>query len=148
MLDSDLAELYGVTTKRLNEQVKRNKSRFPVDFMLQLTETEKQEVVANCDHLTMIKFSHQLPNAFTEHGVSMLSSVLKSKKAVEVNILIIRAFIRLHEILASNKELGYQIEELQREQRLQNKHINSIYSIIGKLVEQPIRPKGPMGFGK
>jgi len=77
MIDSDLAELYGVTTKRFNEQVKRNAKRFPVDFMFQLSEQEKQEVVANCDHLNRLKFSPVLPHAFTEHGAVMLASVLK-----------------------------------------------------------------------
>jgi hypothetical protein len=77
MLDADLAELYGVTTKRLNEQVKRNRNRFPEDFMFQLTEEEKIDVVANCDHLKRLRFSPNLPHAFTEHGAIMLASVLK-----------------------------------------------------------------------
>ena len=81
MLDADLAELYGVTTKRLNEQVKRNRSRFPMDFMFRLDKVERDEVVANCDHLKGLKFSYQLPYAFTEYGVSMLSSVLNSRRA-------------------------------------------------------------------
>ncbi len=79
MLDADLAELYGVTTKRLNEQVKRNAKRFPQDFMFQLTIEEKAEVVANCDHLGQIKYSPSLPYAFTEHGALMLGNVLDSK---------------------------------------------------------------------
>ena len=86
MLDADLAEFYGVATKRLNEQVKRNKDRFPEDFMFQLTKEEKKEVVANCDHLSMLQFSYQLPYAFTEHGVAMLASVLKSKRAIDMSI--------------------------------------------------------------
>lgn len=76
IIDADLAALYGVTTKRLNEQVKRNKERFPTDFMFQLTLAEKQEVVANCDHLTSLKFSRNIPHAFTEHGAIMAASVL------------------------------------------------------------------------
>ena len=83
MLDADLAALYGVTTKRLNEQVKRNRERFPNDFMFQLTEEEKAEVVANCDHLKRLKFSPTLPYAFTEHGAIMLASVLNSPLAVQ-----------------------------------------------------------------
>ena len=82
MLDADLAALYGVTTKRLNEQVKRNRDRFPYDFMFQLTQEEKGEVVANCDHLKKLKFSPSLPYAFTEHGVVMLASILNSIVAV------------------------------------------------------------------
>ena len=87
MLDSDLAQLYGVSTKRLNEQVKRNRKRFPSDFMFQLSEQEKSEVVANCDHLKNLKFSPVLPRAFTEHGAIMLASILNSSTAVEVRFL-------------------------------------------------------------
>jgi len=87
MLDSDLAQLYGVSTKRLNEQVKRNRKRFPSDFMFQLSEQEKSEVVANCDHLKNLKFSPVLPSAFTEHGAIMLASILNSSTAVEVRFL-------------------------------------------------------------
>jgi len=86
MLDADLAVLYGVTTKRLNEQVKRNRDRFPKDFIFQLTEREKREVVANCDHLKRLKFSLGLPYAFTEHGAIMLATVLNSPIAVKASI--------------------------------------------------------------
>ncbi len=146
MIDSDLAELYGVNTKALNQQIKRNLDRFPSDFMFQLTKIERDEVVTNCDHLTGLKYSYNLPYVFTEHGVAMLSSVLKSKKAVQMNILIIRAFIKIREILASNKELAGKIEELEREQTLQNRHINKIYSIIEKLLEEPQKSKESIGF--
>lgn len=83
IIDADLAEIYGVTTKRLNEQVKRNKKRFPEDFMFRLTRNEKNEVVANCDHLNKLKYSPNIPSAFTEHGAIMMASVLNSKVAVE-----------------------------------------------------------------
>ena len=95
MLDRDLAELYGVPTKRLNEAVKRNSKRFPPHFMFQLSRQEKQEVVANCDHLRGLKYSPVLPYAFTEHGVAMLSSVLNSERAIQINIQIIDAFIAM-----------------------------------------------------
>jgi hypothetical protein len=101
MLDADLAELYGVTTKRLNEQVKRNTDRFPGDFMFQLTLAEKAEVVANCDHLGQLKFSSSLPYAFTEHGALMLGNVLKSSRAVEVSLLVVRAFVQIREMLSA-----------------------------------------------
>ena len=104
MLDRDLAELYGVTTKRMNEQVKRNIKRFPYDFMFQLSEKEKNKVVANCDHLQELKFSHQLPRAFTEQGVAMLSSVLKSERAIQVNIAIMRAFVKMKQVLYTQRE--------------------------------------------
>jgi len=113
MLDIDLAEIYGVKTKRLNEQVKRNINRFPPDFMFQLTNEEKQEVVAFCDHLTKLKFSSSNPYAFTEHGALMLASVLSSPLAIETSVLVVRAFVKLREILSKNAELSKKIEELE-----------------------------------
>ena len=114
MLDSDLALLYGVRTKRLNEQVKRNKKRFPEDFIFQLTLKEKEEVVAICDHLKALKFSPQLPYAFTEQGVAMLSGALNSDRAIRVNIQIMRAFTKLREILLTHKDLAVKIEALEK----------------------------------
>ncbi|MFA6554018.1 MAG: ORF6N domain-containing protein [Candidatus Paceibacterota bacterium] len=146
MLDADLAELYQVSTKRLNEQVKRNSSRFPEDFMFQLTELERNEVVANCDHLTKLKFSYQLPYAFTEHGVVMLSAVLNSGRAVEVSIFIARAFIKIREMLAINKEFAHKVEELEREQYKQGGYIVEIQDILRLLIEEPVKPKDPIGF--
>lgn len=145
MLDADLAELYGVPLKRLNEQVRRNKERFPGDFMFQLSEEESMNLRSQIATSSW-GGRRYLPYAFTEHGVTMLSSVLRSAQAVEMNILIIRAFIRLREILASDKELAQKILDLEREQKVQNRHINSIYSILEKLIEQPKKAGGPMGF--
>ena len=99
MIDADLAELYGVTTKRLNEQIKRNQQRFRADFMFQLTADEKAEVVANCDHLARLKFSRTLPYAFTEHGAIQASNVLASAQAVEMGVYVVRAFVRLREVV-------------------------------------------------
>lgn len=115
MLDRDLAELYGVETKRLNEQVKRNIERFPEDFMFALNKTEKDEVVANCDHLQALKFSPSLPFAFTEQGVAMLSSVLKSQKAVEVNIQIMRAFVSMRHFLHNNAQIFTEINTIKNQ---------------------------------
>lgn len=149
MLDVDLAELYQVTTKRLNEQVKRNLKRFPSDFMFQLYESEKQEVVANCDHLARLKFSYQSPYAFTEQGVAMLSSVLNSERAIEVNIQIIRTFTKLREILADNKKLANKVEKMERKY---DKHILNIFDTIKQLKAdkkkpaQELAPKEPIGF--
>ena len=106
IVDRDLAELYGVTTKRLNEQVKRNRKRFPEDFMFQLTQEEKTDVVANCDHLVNLKFSPNLPFVFTEHGAAMLASVLNSQRAIEVNIQIVRVFSRMRELLLTHKDIS------------------------------------------
>jgi hypothetical protein len=94
MLDADLAALYAVPTKRLNQQVKRNAERFPHDFMFQLGRAERDEVVANCDHLRQLKFSPTMPFAFTEHGALMASSVLNTPRAVEVSLYVVRCSIR------------------------------------------------------
>lgn len=99
MIDADLAELYGVPTKRLNEQVKRNIGRFPKDFMFQLNQTEKDWLIENSDRLSRLKFSATLPLAFTEHGVVMLASVLNSQRAVEVSVQIVRIFIKMRETI-------------------------------------------------
>ena len=114
ILDSDLALLYGVRTKRLNEQVKRNQNRFPVDFMFQLTEVEKSEVVANCDHLRKLRFSPALPFAFSEHGALMAANILKSDRAVCASVQVVRAFVKLRRMLASNAELAHKLDELER----------------------------------
>ena len=113
MLDTDLAEIYGVRTSRLNEQVKRNMNRFPSDFMFQLSDEEKEMVVANCDHLMKIKFSRTNPYAFTEHGAIMLASVLNTPTAVQTSVLIVRAFVKLRDILLSNKEISNILLELE-----------------------------------
>lgn len=114
IIDADLAEFYGVPTKRLNEQVKRNKRRFPEDFMFRLTSTEKSEVVAVCDHLSRLRFSKALPCAFTEHGALMAASVLNSAGAVNVSVFIVRAFVGLRRAIAAHKELAQKIGQLER----------------------------------
>jgi hypothetical protein len=145
MLDADLAELYGVTTKRLNEQIKRNRARFPADFMFQLTEDEKAEVVANCDHLARLKFSPALPTAFTEHGAIMAASVLNSARAVEMSIFVVRAFVRLRQMLASNVELARKLAALERKHDAQFK---VVFDAIRELMTPPEpKKKRPIGFG-
>jgi hypothetical protein len=146
ILDSDLAELYGVTTKRLNERVRRNLSRFPEDFMFQLTESET--------HLLRSQFAtskegrggrRYLPYAFTEQGVAMLSSVLNSERAIKANIEIMRAFVRLRQILASNKELAKRLDELEKKYDAQFK---IVFDAIRKLMTPPEAqtPKKRIGF--
>jgi hypothetical protein len=112
MVDADLAILYGVPTKRLKEQVKRNIQRFPEDFMFELIKNEKDELVANCDRLASLKHSSINPLVFTEQGVSMLSSVLRSEKAIQINIEIMRAFARYRALLKENEELRKEILKL------------------------------------
>jgi phage regulator Rha-like protein len=146
MIDADLAALYGVTTKRLNEQVRRNKARFPDDFMFRLTKKEKQEVVAKCVHLNKLKFSPVLPFAFTEHGAVMLASVLNSKKAIEMSLFVVRAFIRLREILSTHKELAQKLKELELKIDSHDHQIQAIFEVINQLITPPIPPKRKMGF--
>ena len=102
LLDADLAVLYGVSTKRLNQQVKRNQGRFPPDFTFQLTPRERDEVVANCDHLAKLKFSPSMPYAYTEHGALMAASVLNTPRAVEVGLYVVRAFVALRDAFANH----------------------------------------------
>jgi hypothetical protein len=146
MPDSDLAELYQVSTKRLNEQVKRNRDRLPGDFMFKLTAVEKAEVVANCDHLKKLKFSSVLPHAFTEHGAVMLASVLNSPVAVQASIQVVRAFIRLREVLATHKELARKLTELERRIETHGDRITALFEAIRQLMKPPERPRKQIGF--
>ena len=113
MIDADLADLYGVPTRALNQAVKRNAARFPVDFMFQLTAAEKAEVVTNCDHLQKLKFSKTLPYAFTEYGAVALANVLASAQAVEMGIYVVRAFVRLRDAAAVHGDLAKRLAELE-----------------------------------
>lgn len=142
MLDKDLARLYGVPTKVLNQAVKRNIKRFPEDFMFRLTRIEKEEVVTICDHLTSLKFSSQLPYAFTEQGVAMLSSVLHSERAIQVNIAVMRAFVKLRQILSTHKELAYKLSELEKRIEKHDEEIKAIFDAIRQLMKPlPEKPK-------
>lgn len=144
MIDSDLARLYGVSTKVFNQSVKRNIKRFPEDFMFQLSVVEKEEVVTNCDHLKQLKFSSQLPYAFTEQGVAMLSSVLKSEKAIQVNIQIVRTFTKIKEMIISNKELRRKIEEMESSY---DAKFATVFKVISRLIAEPEnRIKRKIGF--
>ncbi len=147
ILDSDLAEAYGVTTKRLNEQVKRNADRFPEDFMFRLTEVEKTEVVANCDHLRKLKFSPQLPFVFTEHGALMAASVLNSPKAVEMSVFVVRAFVKMREQLAANAEILKRLAEIDKTLLEHNDALRVIWEQLQPLLVPSDPPKkGKIGF--
>ncbi len=143
MLDSDLAVIYSVPTKVLNQAVKRNLSRFPPDFMFQLTEKEKTEVVTNCDHLAQLKFSPYLPSAFTEHGALMLANVLNSERAAQTSVQVVRAFVRLRQMLASNAELARKLAALENKYDAQFK---VVFDAIRQLMSPPGRPKREIGF--
>jgi len=146
IIDADLAELYGVTTKRLNEQVRRNRSRFPEDFILQLTTEEKSEVVANCDHLSKLKFSKTLPYAFTEHGAIMAASILNAPRAIEASIFVVRAFVKLREMLATHKELAQKLLELEQRLEDHDEHIQTIFNAIRQLMTKTESPRKKIGF--
>jgi len=149
VLDADLAELYGVKTKRLNEQVKRNRERLPADFMFQLTQEEKAEVVANCDHLSRLKFSRTLPHAFTEHGAIMVASVLNSPRAVEVSVYVVRAFVRLRRVLATNEALARKLTELEGKLAKHDKEILALFEAVRQLMAPSAPPKRRrIGFRK
>lgn len=146
MLDRDIAGLYGVETKYLNRQVKRNKKRFPKEFVFQLTEKEKKEVVTNWHHLEELKFSYRLPFVFTEHGVTMLASVLNSEKAIKVSLLIIKVFVRLRQIFLNHHELAGKVAELEGRVGKQDVKIDAIFDAIRKLMEPPEKPDRKIGF--
>ncbi len=143
MLDADLAVLYGVTTKALNQAVKRNENRFPEDFVFQLTKEEKTEVVTNCDHLRQLKFSPHLPRAFTEHGALMLAKVLNSERAAQTSVEIVRVFIRLRQMLASNADLARKLETLEGKYDAQ---FRTVFDAIRQLMSPPAGPAREIGF--
>lgn len=143
MLDADLAELYGVPTKALNQAVRRNKDRFPPDFMFRLTKQEKAEVVTNCDHLQKLKFSPVLPYAFTEHGTVMLANILNAPRAIKVSVYVVRAFVLLREMIASHKDLAKRLDELEKKYDTQFK---SVFAAIRQLMAPAAPSRRRIGF--
>lgn len=158
IIDADLAALYGVPTKRLNEQVKRNADRFPRDFMFALTVEEKAEVVANCDHLTKLKYAKTLPLAFTEHGAIQAANVLGSTQAIQMGVYVVRSFVRLREMLASDTALATRLGELERqlttvlsrqddfEEQTLHQFQQVLATLKGLMVPPPARPGRAIGF--
>jgi hypothetical protein len=136
MLDADLAMVFGTTTKRLNQQVKRNLGRFPSDFLFQLSDEEKEWVVTNCDHLKQLKFSSANPFAFTEHGTIMLATILNTPVAVEASVVVVRAFVKLREILLQNKALAKKLNEMEARYDHQFK---IVFEAIRKLMHLPVK---------
>ena len=144
MIDAELTTLYGVTTKALNQAVKRNPGRFPEDFMFHLTEEEKTQVVTNCDHLHNLRFSRTRPYAFSEQGVAMLSSVLNSERAVQVNVQIMRTFVRLRHMLAGNSDLARKLADLESKY---DRQFKAVFDAIRQLMAEPAEPrKPPIGY--
>ncbi len=150
LLDSDLADLYGVETRVLKQAVRRNLNRFPSDFMFQLTKKEYQFLRSQIVILKRGQHTKYLPFAFTEQGVAMLSSVLNSEKAVQVNIAIMRAFVQLRKFLQSNESLSNKLRELEKETKKkfenQQEQINIIFEAIKQLIKEETKPKKQVGF--
>jgi len=147
LLDADLAKLYGVETKALNRAVKRNQSRFPADFMFQLTAEESAALRCQIGtSKTGRGGSRYLPYAFTEQGVAMLSSVLRSERAVQVNVAIMRAFVSLRRMLATNAALARKMAELERHLEGHDQAIRSLFDAIRELMAPPAKPKREIGF--
>lgn len=148
LIDADLARIYGVSTKRLNEQVRRNEDRFPEDFRFRLTAEEKKQVVANCDHLQPLKFSKVLPHAFTEHGALMAANVLNSPDAVRMSIFIIRAFVRQREALSANATILQKLAEIDKTLLIHDSALRDLYQKILPLLQPPPDPpRRRIGFG-
>ena len=139
MLDSDLARLYGVSTKVLNQAVKRNRTRFPDDFMFQLSAAESEALRSRFVTSKRRGGRQYRPYAFTEQGIAMLSSVLRSERAIQVNIMIMRAFVKLREMVAAHKELAGKLAELERRVASHDGHIKSLFDAIRQLIE-PAKP--------
>ena len=144
MIDADLAAVYGVPTKALNQAVKRNPRRFPADFAFRLSAAEKSEVVTNCDHLARLRFASARPYAFTEHGAIMAANVLNSRRAVELSVEVVRAFARLREMVASHKDLAKRLNELESRY---DRQFKAVFDAIRELMRPPDpKTKRKIGF--
>ena len=146
LLDKDLAKLYGITTGNLNKAVKRNIERFPEDFMFQLNKEEGDSLRFQFGSLKGGQHAKYLPYVFTEQGVAMLSGVLHSKKAIQVNIAIMRVFVRLKEIISTHKELAHKLVLLERKIEKHDKEIHNIFEAIRQLMAPPDKPRRRIGF--
>jgi len=151
MIDADLAELYGVTTKRLNEQVRRNIERFPQDFMFQLSAEEfdcLRSQIATSNSPAARGGRRHLPYAFTEHGAIMAASVLNSPRAIETSVYVVRAFVRIRELISTHKELSHKLDELERKVMSHDQAITGLIHAIRELMTPPATKKRPIGFGR
>lgn len=143
IVDSDLATLYGTTTKRLNEAVKRNIERFPEEFMFQLSNVERNELVAICDQFKNLKHSYSNPYVFTEHGALMVANVLRNPKAINASIEIVRAFVTMRKMLFSVDELRTHLEKLESKY---DKQLKIIFETLQIMLNEPEKEKGDVGF--
>ena len=141
MIDSDLAAVYGVETRSLNQAVKRNSDRFPEDFVFRLVADEKAKVITNCDHLSRLKFAKSLPFAFTEHCAIMAATVLSSKQAVSMSVYVVRAFVRMREQLAANAAILKRLAEIDKSLLQHDTALRDIYHKLLPLLQPPPVPK-------
>ena len=149
IIDADLAQFYGTSTKRLNEQMKRNRDRFPEDFVFPLSTEEKSGVVAKCDHLANLKYSKVLPYAFAEHGALMAAGGLNTARAVEVSLFVVRAFVKLRRAIAEHKELAQKLSQLERKLVRHDQQILTLMQAIRRLMDpEPIPDRRRIGFGE
>jgi hypothetical protein len=145
MLDKDLAEMYGVETKRLKEAVRRNISRFPDDFMFELSELELNNLRSQIATSSWGGLRY-LPMAFTEQGVAMLSSVLRSERAIQVNIQIVRVYTRMRQLILDNKELWLKIEKIEQSLAKKDEEVQAIFKVLKNLLVKEEKPRQPIGF--
>ncbi len=145
IIDADLAELYGVETKVLNQAVRRHHDRFPEGFLFQLSHDEKQKVVTGCDHLANLRFSPHLPLAYTEYGAIMVANVLNSQRAIEMSVFVVRVFVRLRSILSSQVEMLRKLEELENKVGEHDEALRSIVAAIRGLAA-PTGRTSKIGF--
>ena len=147
LVDADLAEIYGVTTKRLNQQVRRNLDRFPEDFVFQLNANEKNEVVTNCNHLARLKFSKAMPWVFTEHGAIMAGMVLNSPQAVAMSVYVVRAYVQMREQIAANAAILKRLAEIDGKLLEHDDALLAIWRQLEPLLAPPMEePKRRIGF--
>ena len=147
ILDADLAELYGVSTKVFNQAIRRNQDRFPEDFMFRLTPEEKAEVVTNCDHLRKLKYSSNLPSAFTEHGAIMAANVLNSPRAITISVYVVRAFVKVRALVNTQKDFARKLEDLERRLMEHDEKFEVVFTAIRELMQPPAEPpKRRIGF--
>jgi hypothetical protein len=148
ILDRDLAALYGVSTKAFNQAVKRNKARFPSDFLIQLTKVEKEQLVTDCDRFKTLKHSTVLPYAFTEHGALMAANILSSERANQMSIHVVRTFVKIREVMLEQSQLGQKVAEVESRLDTHDENIDALVRAMDYLLEQPETgsKKGKIGF--
>ena len=146
IIDSDLAKLYGVQTKTLNQAIKRNRHRFPEDFLFKLNDDEKHEVVTNCDHLIKLKYSNTLPYAFTEYGTIMAATVLNTDRAIHMSVFVVRAFVKLRKAMSVQTQLINKINKLEKKTVNHDVQIKALFDAVRQLISPSEKERRLIGF--